>query len=205
MPNILIADDHDLVRDTIAAYLSRTEDMHVETASTLSDALARLEGDLTIDLTILDYNMPGMDGLDGLTRALAVRPGMKVALMSGVATPKVAREAMSVGAVGYFPKSLAAESMLNAVRFVLAGEQYFPFGFAEAADESKTLERYCGLSPRETETLRHLCQGRSNKEIARALDLQEVTIKLHVKNILAKMGVRNRTQAALRAREDGFE
>ena len=204
MARILIADDHDLVRDTIAAYLSRTGDLDVETSSTLSEALEAMTEGSAVDLVILDYNMPGMDGLTGLVRAINFRPDIKVALMSGVATPEVAREAMEAGAAGFFPKSLAADSMVNAVRFVLAGERYFPFGFADGAGEDRKSERYGGLSRRETQTLRELCKGKSNKEIARELDLQEVTVKLHVKNILAKMGVRNRTQAALRAREDGF-
>lgn len=204
MPNILIADDHDLVRDTIAAYLSRVEEFKILTASNLSDALKVLEGEWSIDLAVLDYNMPGMDGLAGLEKAVARFPTTRFALMSGVATPEVAKQAMDVGAIGFFPKSLAADTMVNAVRFVLSGERYFPFGFESDTPPSGKKGGYCGLSGREIETLRGLCQGKSNKEIARELDLQEVTIKLHVKNIFAKLGVKNRTQAALRARDDGF-
>ncbi len=205
MPNILIADDHDLVRDTIAAYLGKSEGFVIETASSLDDALEKLAGITPFDLCVLDYNMPGMDGLSGLEIAASAYPAVKFALMSGVATPEVAQQAMGSGALGFFPKSLAADTMVNAVQFVLSGERYFPFGLAvEAANASKTLE-YRGLTERERQTLGGLCKGKTNKEIARDLDLQEVTIKLHVKNILAKLGAKNRTQAAILAREEGFK
>lgn len=202
MPNILIADDHDLVRDTIAAYLGQQEDFHIETVSSLPAAQDLLAGMVPFDLVILDYNMPGMDGLSGLAAVAKEYPHIKVVLMSGIATGEVAQQAMEVGAQGFLPKSATAKSMVNAINFVLAGEQYFPFGFAEASSEKP--KSFKGLSAREMETLGYLCDGASNKEIARALDLAEVTVKLHVKNILAKLKVNNRTQAALMAKEQGI-
>ncbi|WP_368184375.1 response regulator [Aestuariibius sp. HNIBRBA575] len=204
MPTILIADDHDLVRDTIAAYLGKSDDFSIQTASTLPEAVGILRGMTSFDLAILDYNMPGMDGLAGLEQAIAEFPVTKFALMSGVAKAEVAREAMTIGAMGFFPKSLTADTMVNAIRFLLSGEKYFPFDLALVPEnESKGTDFY-GLSPREAQTLRGLCDGKSNKEIGRDLDLQEVTIKLHVKNILRKLDVKNRTQAALLAQTDGF-
>lgn len=199
MPNILVADDHDLVRDTIAAYLGQQDDFHVETAPGLPEAKVLLAGRTPFDLAILDYNMPGMDGLAGLETVATTYPHIKVVLMSGIATSDVAHKAMAMGAKGFFPKSAPAKSMVNAIRFVLSGEKYFPFGFSEAAPEKR--ESFMGLSGREMETLEHLCNGASNKEIARALDVAEVTVKLHVKNILSKLRVSNRTQAALLAKD----
>lgn len=201
MPNILVADDHDLVRDTIAAYLGQQDDFQVSTASGLPEAQALLAGQIPFDLVILDYNMPGMDGLSGLEAVVQAYPHIKAVLMSGIATPEVAQTAMGIGAKGFLPKSATATSMVNAIRFVLSGELYFPFGFAKAAPGKP--DSFLGLSPREMETLEHLCSGASNKEIARALELAEVTVKLHVKNILAKLKVNNRTQAALLAKENG--
>lgn len=205
MPNILIADDHDLVRDTIAAYLGQAGGLSVQTAPTLDDARKLMRGLTSFDLAILDYNMPGMNALEGLSSSIAAFPATKFALMSGVASGEVAHNAMKIGAAGYFPKSLSADAMVSAVRFVLSGERYFPFDLAMQAFGDEKTTKYGALTDRETQVLRGLCKGQSNKEIARDLDLQEVTIKLHVKNALAKMGVKNRTQAALQAQEDGFK
>ena len=201
MPNILLADDHDLVRDTIAAYLETVEDFKVLTAANLSEALELMRGLDAIDLLILDYNMPGMNGLEGLDRARAAYPACKVALMSGVANRDVANSAMARGANGFIPKSLTAASLVNAIRFVLSGEKFLPFDFGAVPDEAKAVGEFSKLSARELQTLEQLCIGLSNKEIARNLDIQEVTVKLHVKNLLAKLGVSNRTQAALLAKE----
>ncbi len=201
MTNILIADDHDLVRDTIAAYLESVEDFRVQTASDLDSALELMRGLDSFDLLILDYNMPGMDGLNGLARARQSFPATKVVLMSGVATRDVANKAMESGANGFIPKSLTAPSLVNAIKFVLSGERYFPFDFGTTETAAAPSGAFANLSEREMQTLGQLCIGLSNKEIARNLGIQEVTVKLHVKNVLAKLGVSNRTQAALLAKE----
>ncbi len=200
MPNILIADDHGLVRDTIAAYLEASGEFRVLTASTLDDAMEKMDGLNAIDLLILDYNMPGMNGLAGLERARKAFPATKVAMLSGVANRDVANRAMDQGADGFIPKSLTAASMVNAIRFVLAGERYFPFDFGTSDSASAKPAAFSDLSDREMQTLEQLCNGLSNKEIARNLGIQEVTVKLHVKNVLSKLGVTNRTQAALLAK-----
>ena len=204
MLNLIVADDHDLVRDTIAAYLRQQDDFNVVAVATLDEARTELRGTLPIDLVILDYNMPGMDGLTGLERILREFPHTKVVLMSGIATTEVAQKAMDLGAHGFLPKSATATSMINALRFILAGERYFPVSFAKHAMQPKSAQSFMDLTARELETLSFLCLGQSNKEIARELGLQEVTVKLHVKNILGKCGVKNRTQAALLAKENGI-
>jgi len=201
MKNILIADDHFLVRDTIAAYLGAVDDFKVFTAHDLGTALEVMDGLESIDLLILDYNMPGMNGLQGLERACKSYPACKVALMSGVANRDVANNAMKQNARGFIPKSLSASSFINAIRFILAGETYFPFDYGTTSSEEKNYGDFAKISTREMQTLEQLCIGLSNKEIARNLDIQEVTVKLHVKNLFSKLGVSNRTQAALLAKE----
>ncbi|MEP0190033.1 MAG: response regulator transcription factor [Erythrobacter sp.] len=201
MPNIILADDHDLVREAIVAYLTTIDGFEMASASNLDSALTAMGGMISFDLLILDYYMPGMNGLDGLEQVKKTFPDTKVILMSGVASRDVANAAMSCGADGFFPKSLPVASMVNAIKFVLSGERYFPFDFDAEPDDKPIDSMFQSLSKRELETLEQLCRGFSNKEIARKLEVQEVTVKLHVKNVLTKLKVSNRTQAALLAKE----
>ncbi len=194
---ILLADDHDLVRETIALFLQSEGIADVVTAKSVDEAVTAADATGSFDLVLLDYNMPGMDGLAGLTRMIAANDGRPVALLSGNATPAIANEAIASGAAGFVPKTLGSKSIVSAIRFMAAGEVFVPFGFMQQT-EPKTV---ADLTERETEVLRGLCEGKSNKEIARDLDLQEVTIKLHVKTLCRKLDAKNRTQAAMIARD----
>lgn len=196
---LLLADDHDLVRETLAAFLETDPDLTVMQADNLDDALQIIARDGVYDLLLLDYSMPGMNGLDGLSRAMEVNEGKPVALISGTATKAVAEAALKSGAAGFLPKTMAARSMVNAVRFMAAGEVFAPLDFMTNEDEAADSES--DLTQRERQVLRGVADGKSNKEIAREHDLQEVTIKLHVKNLSRKLGARNRTHAAMIARD----
>ncbi len=197
---ILIADDHDLVRDTICAFLEG-EGFCTVGVSNYDEALEQVSGDEDFSAILLDYTMPGASGLDGLAQMLEVVGDTPVALISGTASQSVVDAAMKHGASGYIPKSMPAKSMANAVRFIAAGEVFVPFGLLNKEPEARSEGRKLGLSERELQVLAGLCEGKSNKEIARDRDLQEVTIKLHVKNLCRKIAARNRTHAAIIARD----
>ncbi|MFO6448604.1 response regulator [Erythrobacter sp. NE805] len=200
--HILIADDHELLRDVLRSYLEAEGGFTVETVADLPAALGRIAeaaGEAPFDLVVLDYGMPGMDGYEGLAKAIAANGGRPVALMSGLAPPGVAAKVLGLGAAGYLPKTLPARSLVNAIRFMAAGEVYMPLDLHRPSQA--TVPAPSGLSPREIEVLARLCSGQANKEIARELNLREPTIKLHVKTICRKLSARNRTHAAMIARE----
>ena len=202
---ILIADDHDLLRDTLVLFVEVEGSIEIVAASDLDEALAIVDAQGPFDLIMLDYNMPGMSGLDGLKRALTYNGDQKVALMSGIAKRSVAEEALALGAAGFVPKTISAKSLINAVKFMAMGEKYAPIDFMTAEDEAAAPNPLAEkLSRRELQVLEGLSQGKSNKEIARDLDLQEPTIKLHVKTLYRKIGAGNRTQAALIAKDAGL-
>lgn len=200
---ILIADDHEMVRDTLAAFLEREPDMRIHLAGELNEAYVIVKKGSPFDLVMLDYSMPGMNGLQGLKKMLEVNAPHPVAIISGTASKSIVEEAIEIGAIGFLPKTMGAKSWVNAVRFMASGETYLPLKFMnkiEKFDDSI----FSKLSEREKQVLKYLCQGQSNKEIARALNLQEVTIKLHVKTLCRKLEAKNRTHAAMIAKEGGF-
>ncbi len=201
---LLLADDHDLVRETISAYLQSEGGAEVSLATDLGEALDKIRRDGPFDLVLLDYNMPGMMGLDGLGRALKANGGKGVAILSGTAPNRTAQEALDAGAIGYLPKTLGAQSLLNAVRFMVSGEVFVPVSLMREKTAVPTHPIAQLLTTRENEVLAGLCRGMSNKEIARELQLQEVTIKLHVRTLCRKLDAKNRTQAAMTAKEAGL-
>lgn len=201
---ILIADDHDLLRDTLVMYLEAEAGFEVAAAADLATAERMIAEGPGYDLVLLDYSMPGMNGLEGLERVMAMPGGHRVAVISGTANRSVAEEVLASGAAGFLPKTLSAKSLVNAVRFMAAGEQFVPLDFLRAEDEAARHPLAEKLSRRELEVLEGLTHGKSNKEIARDLDLSEPTIKLHMKTLYRKIGASNRTQAAMAAKEQGL-
>ncbi len=193
---VLIADDHTLLRDTLVHYLAEDTDLMVAAASSFDAALDRVRAHGRHDVVLLDVVMPGMAGIDSVVQMVAANAGGAVMLMSGQTPHSLIEAAMRAGARGFIPKSLPARTMRQALRQVIGGRVYLP------PDLMSDLPRamppgLAHLTPQEGRVLRHLCEGRSNKEIARAMELTEVTIKTHMRAICTKLDARNRTHAAL--------
>lgn len=202
---ILIADDHDLLRDTLRSYLEVEGGFDVELASNVDEAAAAIAARGPFAIILLDYSMPGMDDLEGLRRIRTAGGDTPVAIISGSIVAGIAERALECGAAGFLPKTLPARSLVNAIRFMVAGERYLPIGLLQAMQRDAEATPFDDrLSPREQQVLRALCEGKANKEIARDLELREPTVKLHVKLVCRKLGARNRTHAAMLARDAGF-
>ncbi|PCJ97510.1 MAG: DNA-binding response regulator [Zetaproteobacteria bacterium] len=219
---LLIADDHALFRDALVQYIERSDPMSsITLAKDFTQAIDILEQNPHQNLVILDLRMPGMDGLNGFKLMQERFPDIPVALMSGIAEPHDVEEALQLGAVGYFPKTMSGKALLSAIQQVVSGKVFVPEGkdgekfmssyYADPdvgnsgqSNELKSLDSL-RLTPRENEVLTFLVEGASNKDIARALDLQVVTVKLHVRGICRKMSAKNRTQAALMGKAMGVK
>lgn len=133
------------------------------------------------DLVLLDYEMPGMNGLSGLKNIMDVVRPRPVALISGSASKAVPEEALEMGAAGFLPKTVATKSLVNAISFMAMGEKYAPIDFMTQEEKEAEHPLRERLTPRELQVLPCLTRGLANKEI----DLQEVSIKLHVKRCAA--------------------
>lgn len=213
MHTLLMADDHPLFRAALRAALRGTSsdavaDIHTLEAGTLAEVLATLDSRTDIDLVLLDLHMPGNHGLAGLAALRAQYPAVAVVVVSANEDPQVVRRALDHGAAGYIPKSARLEDMRQAIRTVLACEQWLPPALRGAVLRAPSVPadtdlaaRLASLTPQQFRVLVLVAEGLLNKQIADRLDVQERTVKAHLSAIFDKLGARNRTQASVILRE----
>ena len=200
---ILIADDHPLYREAVARQITRLfGDAVTEEASSLDEALA-LARAASHSLFIFDYYMPGMSA-KAITGVAAEFPEIPILILSGWASPATIQIIIQSGARGFLPKTATSEQFLHTIQMMLAGGTSVPADLLLGGPASGEAPWLAALTPRETDVLRAAARGLSNKEIARELDLAEVTIKLHLSTIFRKIGVRSRTEAAMLASKAGL-
>jgi DNA-binding NarL/FixJ family response regulator len=209
---ILIADDHEIVREGIKLLLSDfSSDLSVVEAADRSQVLAAVSGNPDLDLILLDLYMPGVTNLDLLAEISNNYSHIPVIILSATEDAHVMQRVIDRGAAGFIPKSAAQAVMTSAIQLVLAGGVYIPPAMLQQAEEgtaaTSTRVRRTSkpdLTHRQLEVLKLLGEGKSNKTIARELGLSAHTVKIHVTAILKTLGVSNRTEAAVASRELGM-
>lgn len=216
---IILADDHELARAGIRPFLDElADDVTVVEAETYDRAMElALDGPIP-GLVILDLRMPGMQE-EGLANFRRRFPDTPIVILSASVDIEDVVRALQDGAAGYIPKTFGGPATLNALRLVLSGERFFPSFALESAVETGGISPRRGgdgaaaetrslldkLSARERDILTLMIEGGTNKEIARQLSVQEITVKVHLRNIYRKLGAANRAQAVRIALENGWQ
>jgi DNA-binding NarL/FixJ family response regulator len=218
---LLLADDHALVREGLKHSLRPlAPDLRFVEAADAAEVMAAVTRHGDLDLALLDLVMPGNTGFDLLAKVCDTCPELPVVMLSASGDPQTVRKALDIGAAGFVTKSATAAVMLSALRRVLAGGIYVPpemLGSAARTGDRSTCTggsspaasralptALTTLTARQMEVLGCVCQGKSNKQIARELDMSGNTVKSHLAAIFRTLGVDNRTQAAVVAREHGL-
>jgi DNA-binding NarL/FixJ family response regulator len=197
---ILVADDHSVVRQGLRMFLGLDPELEVVgEAANGAEALDQAR-QLKPDVVLMDLLMPVMDGITAIAAIRRELPDTEVIALTSVLEDASVTGAVRAGAIGYLLKDTESDELRRAIKAAAAGQvQLSPQAAARLMREVKAPESPEALTERETEVLRLLAQGQSNKQIAHSLVIGEKTVKTHVSNILAKLGVPSRTQAALYA------
>lgn len=212
MIRVMLVDDQTLVRQGVRSLLELAEDIEVAGEAADGERAIELIPQIKPDVLLLDMRMPGQTGLDVL-EALQARDRLPpTIILTTFDDDELVLAGIRAGARGYLLKDVALEELLSAVRTVAAGKTLVKpaitdrlmKGLGQMRTEFSSLSQPDPLTERETEILRLMAGGYSNKEIAGALSVAEGTVKNHVSNILSKMGVRDRTRAVLKALESGL-
>ncbi|MFJ5551578.1 response regulator [Streptomyces sp. NPDC093225] len=204
---VLIVDDHQVVRRGLRTFLEVQDDIEVVgEAGDGEEGVARAE-ELRPDVVLMDIKMPGADGIDALRRLRERGNPARVLIVTSFTEQRTVVPALRAGAAGYVYKDIDPDALAGAIRSVHAGHvllQPEVAGVLLSQDEAPATSRGGALTEREREVLGLIADGRSNREIARALVLSEKTVKTHVSNILMKLDLADRTQAALWAVRHGL-
>ncbi|GGZ81823.1 response regulator [Streptomyces bluensis] len=212
---VLIADDQQMVRQGFSVLLNTQPDIDVVGQAVHGlDAVAKV-AELGPDIVLMDIRMPELGGIEATRRIITEHPHIKVLVLTTFDLDEYVYDALHAGASGFLLKDASADQLAEAVRVVAAGDALLAPGVMRrlitefsrlrgSAPRAPLKERVADLTERETEVLAHIAQGLSNAEIAERLIVAEQTVKTHVGRILVKLGLRDRTQAAVFAYESGL-
>jgi DNA-binding NarL/FixJ family response regulator len=212
---ILLVDDHVLFREGLKFLLRGLDTgLELDEAGTCAEALTRAAG-RTHDLVLLDLKMPGVRGLDALAALRDAVPEIPVVVLSGEDDAETIKGAIDKGAMGFIPKASTPGVLIQALRLVLANSVYLPPAVLEASealsppartapDTGRGDANLLGITPRQLEVLRWVIQGKTNKAIARELDISDGTVKQHLSDVLKTLGAKTRTEAVYAAAKLGL-
>lgn len=205
MIRILITDDHSVVRQGLRMFLELDDDLDVVGEAANGAEAVAMAKELQPDVVVMDLLMPVMDGLTAISTIRKEMPGIELVALTSVLEDASVVGAVRAGAIGYLLKDTNADELRRAVRAAAADQvQLSPEAAVRLMREVRAPEMPDALTQRETEVLRLLAEGQSNKEIASNLSIGEKTVKTHVSSILAKLDVQSRTQAVLHAMRTGL-
>ncbi|GEA13652.1 response regulator transcription factor [Alteromonas sp. KUL49] len=201
MITLLIADDHPLYRDALKGALSLSlPELTLREAGDLSSTVDILNTE-DVDLLLLDLHMPGSNDLFGLLHIRKLFPDLPVAVVSGTEDSTIISKIVSVGALGFIPKTTSATDIAEAVQAILDGDVWLPENLADIDDVDEEFsvlaDNVASLTPSQYKVLCYMRDGLLNKQIGYNLDIAEATVKAHVTAIFKKLGINNRTQAVL--------
>ncbi len=199
--SVLLVDDHPLVRAGLAALLSGTDDLRVVAEAPGGEAAAALAATHRPDVTLMDLSMPGVDGVEATRRVLAACPQTRVVVLTSFSDTTRVGEALRAGAVGYLLKDSDPTDLVSAVRSAARGHAPLDPRVATALLPTAEVPLSEQLSARERQVLLLLTRGLSNRQIGRDLGIAERTVKVHVGSLFRRIGVADRTSAALWARD----
>ena len=213
---ILVVDDHSLITDALSVlFMDLDPSAEVITTRTAEGALKIQEEQPELDLVVLDLGIPGVQGTALLEAMVAKSPEMKILVLSGNQDQRNVMRVLQLGAAGFVPKSMASDTLLSAVKFVLSGGVYIPADLLEEVNRAgifgnseRVRDHDAGrveLTERQEQVLQLLARGAPIKIICRELGLSEGTVKTHVTAIYRAFGASNRTEALLAARRHGYD
>ncbi len=203
--NVLIVDDHPLYSDALAAALEFSfDDCRIQRARTLQETFEVLESGFEPDLIMFDLKLPDVTGISGFQELRKRKPSARVLVISSLASGELVRSLIENGAMGFMPKDASAQTLKFVIGEISAGRCYVPQEYRQADDtpppESCAFQsspELSSLTPQQIRILKLICVGKPNKQIAYELSLAEATVKAHITALLRRLGVRNRTQAAV--------
>jgi DNA-binding NarL/FixJ family response regulator len=204
MIRVLLADDHPVVRRGVAELLDAAPDITVVGAAVNGEEAVALAAQHRPDVVLMDISMPELDGIEATRRLLAVAPDAKVVALTSFDDRERILAALDAGAVGYLLKDAEPEELRRGVRAAARGDAPLDPKAARVLLNARSQPAGASLTAREREVLALVAQGLANKAIARAMGISEKTVKSHLTSVFGTIGVTDRTQAALWARDHGI-